>query len=222
MPIYYPDRSPEEPIVNEIDGKKNDALPVSVELTPRLDNVEEERLRLEEERKRQQQQEAEAERRRIEQENRDHDREDEENHITPATPEYLTTTTTTRPTKRRPSKQDPICKLPVEPELDVDFDAGYRFGTSGNSRIEYAQIATKVRKAYEFSLQFNTAQPNGVLFYAEDDYHSDFIGLYLKNGYVSLDRRSFYALSDLVFNRYSRFLSCSSCTHSAVARGRPT
>lgn len=178
VPIYYPDRSPEEPIINEIDGNTNQATPDSD------DAAEEERRRLEEERRKQQR--AEEERRRIEVElQRERDREDQENHITPSVPEYLTTTTTTRPTKRRPTKQDPICKLPVEPELDVDFDAGYRFGTSGDSRIEFAQISTRVKKAYEFSLQFNTVEPNGVLFYAEDDYHSDFIGLYLKNGYVS-------------------------------------
>lgn len=177
MPIYYPDRSPEEPLVNVIDVRTDLEKPGE-------DKSEEERRRLEDERARQA--EAEAERRRIEEaRRREHDREDQENHITPALPEYLTTTTTTRPTKRRPSKQDPICKLPVEPELDVDFDAGYRFGTSGDSRIEFTQIRTKVKKAYEFSLQFNTAEPNGVLFYAEDEYHSDFIGLYLKNGYVS-------------------------------------
>lgn len=175
VPIYYPDRSPEEPIINEIEGKPNESSAGS-------DSAEEEHRRLADERERQRQ--AEEERRKI-QEQHKHDREDEENHITPAMPEYLTTTTTTRPTKRRPSKQDPICKLPVEPELDVDFDAGYRFGTSGDSRIEFTEIHTKVRKAYEFSLQFNTAEPNGVLFYAEDTYHSDFIGLYLKNGYVS-------------------------------------
>lgn len=75
--------------------------------------------------------------------------------------------------------------MPVDPEVDVDFDAGYRFGLSGDSRIEFASIPSKVKKAYDFSLQFNTGEPNGILFYAEDAYHSDFIGLYLKDGYVS-------------------------------------
>lgn len=180
VPIYYPDRSPEAPIKNEIDSKSNEAHPSSE------DDTDEDLIRLEEKERERQRLEDEEERRRIEAE-RQREREDEENHVIPSTPEYLTTTTTTRPTKRRPTKLDPICKLPVEPELDVDFDAGYRFGTSGDSRIEFAQIQARVKKSYEFSLQFNTGEANGVLFYAEDDYHSDFIGLYLKNGYVSVN-----------------------------------
>lgn len=179
MPIYYPDRSPQEQVVDRIDTKPNEGQFGK-------NKEKEERLRLEE-KERERQRLAEEERRRKEEEERqrEYDREDLENHITPAEPEYLTTTTTIRPTKRRPSKQDPICKLPVEPELDVDFDAGYRFGTTGDSRIEFTQIRPNVKKAYDFALQFNTAEPNGVLFYAEDEYHNDFIALYLKNGYVS-------------------------------------
>lgn len=173
MPIYYPDRSPEEPTVNEIDVRTD------LETTDSPSAEDEHRRRAEEAERRRL---AEEERRRIDEEQQ---RKDQENHLGPLAPEYLTTTTTTRPTRRRPSKQDPICKLPVEPELDVDFDAGYRFGTTGDSRIEFTQIPGKVKKAYEFSLQFNTAESNGVLFYAGNDNDKDFIGLYLKNGYVS-------------------------------------
>lgn len=102
--------------------------------------------------------------------------------------EYLTTTTTVRPTRRRPNKIDPICKLPVEPELDVDFDSGYRFGTVNESRIEFytlpERIEKKINMQYDFALEFRTDQPNGLLFYVADSRHSDFIGLYLEDGYV--------------------------------------
>lgn len=102
--------------------------------------------------------------------------------------EYLTTTTTVRPTKRRLNKIDPICKLPTEPDLDVDFDAGYRFGMVNESRIEFHTLPERTEKKinmqYEFSLQFRTDQPNGLLFYVADARHSDFIGLYLEDGYV--------------------------------------
>lgn len=99
-----------------------------------------------------------------------------------------TTSTTPRPVRtKRPynEKIEPICKLPAEPEIDVDFDAGYRFGTSSDSRIEFSQIPAKIKKSYSISLQFRTSEPDGVLFYAADSRHTDFIALYLQNGKVS-------------------------------------
>lgn len=95
--------------------------------------------------------------------------------------------TTLRPTRRRPAadnRTEPICHLPVEPELDVDFDAGYRFGTSSDSRVEFTSIPSKIKKSYDIALQFRTSHPDGVLFYASDSRHTDFIGLYLKDGKV--------------------------------------
>lgn len=100
-----------------------------------------------------------------------------------------TTTTTPRPTRKRPlydAKPEPICKLPVDSEVDVDFDAGYRFGTSSDSRIEFEQIPSKIKKSYSISLQFRTNEPDGVIFYAADSRHTDFMALYLQNGKVSI------------------------------------
>lgn len=110
---------------------------------------------------------------------------DKDNQIIPQPQDYLTTTTTIRPTKRRPNKQDPICKLPAEPESDVKFDAGYRFGTALDSRIEFADVPSKIKKSYDISLEFKTDKPDGVLFYAADSRHTDFIALYLQDGFVS-------------------------------------
>lgn len=98
------------------------------------------------------------------------------------------TTQRPTPTRRRPiqeNKPEPICKLPVEPEVDVDFDAGYRFGTTTDSRIEFTQIPTKIKRSYDISLQFKTTSADGVLFYAADGRHTDFIALYLQEGKVS-------------------------------------
>lgn len=109
------------------------------------------------------------------------------NHSTPPLyQDYLTTTTTIRPTKRRLNKQDSVCKLPAQPESDVEFDAGYRFGTVIDSRIEFNDVPAKIKKSYEISLEFKTNQPDGVLFYAADSRHTDFIVLYLQDGYVSI------------------------------------
>lgn len=99
--------------------------------------------------------------------------------------EYLTTSTTLRPTRRRPTKQDPICKLPIDPVYDVGFKAGYRFGTQKDSRIEYTDIPSKFKKGYELTLEFKTNHSDGLLFYAADNRHTDFIALSIQNGYVS-------------------------------------
>lgn len=100
-------------------------------------------------------------------------------------PKFTVAPPTPRPTRKRPvadNKTEPICALPVEPELDVDFDAGYRFGTSSDSRVEFTSIPTKIKKAYDIALSFRTSEPDGVLFYASDSRHTDFIALYMQNG----------------------------------------
>lgn len=79
---------------------------------------------------------------------------------------------------------DPVCKLPATPDLDVDYDAGYRFGTTSDSRIEFMQIPAKIKNSYEISLRFRTNEADGVLFYAADSRHTDFIALYMQNGHV--------------------------------------
>ncbi len=149
---------------------------------------EQQRRRQEEEAERQRQQE------RIEEEERR--RKDQSNELDTNVEElpYPETTTpaqtTQRTTRRRPiqeNKVEPICKLPVEPEVDVDFDAGYRFGTTTDSRIEFTKIPAKIKRSYDISLQFKTTSTDGVLFYAADSRQTDFIALYLQDGKVSLD-----------------------------------
>lgn len=129
----------------------------------------------------------EAERRRqeeLERERQEQLERERDNHIVPPIPEYLTTTTTVRPTKRRPTpKHDAVCVLPPDPELDVGYEAGYRFGTTAESRIEFSDL--KIRKGYDITLQFRTAEPDGILFYAAGAEHRDFVALYLQGGYVS-------------------------------------
>lgn len=96
-------------------------------------------------------------------------------------------TTTPRPKPIYTDDQKhPLCVLPVIPDYDVDFDsAGYRFGTSENSFVELESIPALTRNAYKFSLSFRTAKQNGLLFYAPDSRHTDFITLYIKNGYLN-------------------------------------
>lgn len=106
--------------------------------------------------------------------------------MTPATTTQSTTTSTTTTKRPRPppEKPEPTCKLPIVPDQDVDFDAGYRFGTGPFSHIEFNEIPQKIKKQYEFSLSFKTEFSEGVLFYAADSRHTDFIALYLREGKV--------------------------------------
>lgn len=96
-------------------------------------------------------------------------------------------TTTSRPKPVYTEDQKhPLCVLPVIPEYNVDFDsAGYRFGTSENSYVELESVPALTRNAYKFSLLFRTAKQNGLLFYAPDNRHTDFITIFLKDGYVN-------------------------------------
>lgn len=148
---------------------------------------EEETKRLEEERKEEERKE-EEERRENEERNkisRMNELENEGDGEGEELPKFTTPPTTLRPTRKRPvadNKTEPICALPVEPDLDVDFDAGYRFGTSSDSRVEFTAIPTKIKKSYDISLSFRTSEPDGILFYASDSRHTDFIALYMQNG----------------------------------------
>ncbi|XP_058121122.1 laminin subunit alpha [Anopheles ziemanni] len=94
-----------------------------------------------------------------------------------------TTTTTWRPRPTKPDEPPPVCRLPVTPEQDVDFDSGYRFGTGQFSHIEFNDVGAK-QKRYDYSLSFKTSSSEGVLFYVADARHTDFIALDLRDGRV--------------------------------------
>jgi laminin, alpha 3/5 len=157
-------------------------------------NVEENEIEPDEEteaRNRQEEEEArarEAERQREEDEHRlEEERRREEDSATEVPPTRATTKATVRTTKKpRPPAPDnpplPTCALPIQPNYDVDFDAGFRFGTQKESRVEFDVAPSKSKKSYDISLQFKTEQPDGVLFYAADARHTDFIALYMKAG----------------------------------------
>lgn len=78
--------------------------------------------------------------------------------------------------------EDPRCKLPTNPNFDVDYDdAGYRFYALREQRLEISP-PTKLRKQYDISLNFKTAYPVGLLFYAGIKQQSDYIAIYLWEG----------------------------------------
>lgn len=84
------------------------------------------------------------------------------------------------------NEKDPKCKSTDDLESDAYFDFGYRFGANANnSRIEFNDVSDGIKNDYNISLKFKTDQPNGILFHASNEDHTDFIVLYLKDGYVS-------------------------------------
>lgn len=102
-------------------------------------------------------------------------------------PVATTETTTLRPrTIFTAEQKHPDCVLPVIPDYDVDFDsAGFRFGTALESFIEMEPSPDATRNAFDFSLNFRTRRQNGLLFYAADIRHTDFISIHMKDGYVN-------------------------------------
>lgn len=90
----------------------------------------------------------------------------------------------TRPTLK-PSEEAPVCALPTNPVYDENYsDAGYRFGAMAESRIEFNHITVKIKRQYDLSFQFRSSKQNGLLFYAADARHIDFIAVYLRNGKI--------------------------------------
>lgn len=80
---------------------------------------------------------------------------------------------------------DPSCKLPVNPNYDVDFvQAGYRFYSLKDQRLEFQTLPVKLRKHYDISLSIRTSYPNGLLFYAAGQEKDDFIAVYMSDGRV--------------------------------------
>ena len=153
----------------------------------RLWNEEENKRRAEEKQQRrteEEQRKAEENRKEAEQRQNESER-DRESTVATTVP-----TPTLRPSRRRPiadNKTDPICALPLDPDMDVDFNSGgFRFGLLQNTYIEFESVQAKLKKSYDVSLRFKTSEPDGVLFYAADTRHTDFIGLYLQGGKVSI------------------------------------
>lgn len=87
-----------------------------------------------------------------------------------------------RPTLPQNKPEDPRCKLPTNPNFDVDSDeAGYRFYSMREQRLEIPP-PTKLRRQYDISIKFNTAYPVGLLFYAGLKQQADSIAIYLVDG----------------------------------------
>ncbi|XP_066250557.1 laminin subunit alpha isoform X1 [Euwallacea similis] len=77
------------------------------------------------------------------------------------------------------------CALPVRPAEEDLKQNGQRFGAQPDSRLEYNTARGKFRKSFEFSLEFKTKEPNGIIFYVSDEnQHKHFAAVLLQEGYV--------------------------------------
>ncbi|SPP85142.1 laminin subunit alpha [Drosophila guanche] len=95
-------------------------------------------------------------------------------------------TLTTRPTPKMNQPSDERCKLPVNPNYDVDFETGgYRFYSLKEQRLEINSLPVKLRRHHDVSISFRTEYPNGLLFYASSKQKDDFIAVYLLDGRVT-------------------------------------
>lgn len=82
------------------------------------------------------------------------------------------------------------CSLPLEPaeDPDVNDNSGTRFGNVKFSRFQYDSLPGKTGRIWdksEMSMEFKTAEPDGIIFYAgEKEPHVDHTTVYLKGGRV--------------------------------------
>lgn len=133
--------------------------------------------------------------RETEREEENYTRSQQPNLSLPTTTTTTTTTTTERTTTTRattpkprptysPDQKESLCALPVIPEYDVGFEAGYRFGTGVDSHIEFDAQPGRTKGSYDFTMEFRTNKADGILFYAADARHTDFVAVYMRNGYL--------------------------------------
>lgn len=80
------------------------------------------------------------------------------------------------------------CALPLRPATSGagDVTSGTQFGANGESRLEFDAVPGVIVDRSEFSLEFRTSSPNGVIFYVSE-YQKDFMALYMLDGLVKYD-----------------------------------
>lgn len=71
-------------------------------------------------------------------------------------------------------------------------------GTQNGSRIEFSSLSGRNKNVFDYSLDFKTSYPDGLLFYASDKGHIDFAALYIKGGKV---KSLFFHRKDCFFVR---------------------
>ncbi|XP_013408769.1 laminin subunit alpha isoform X2 [Lingula anatina] len=82
------------------------------------------------------------------------------------------------------------CVLPLRPTQappSGDGDTGVRFGTQPYSRQEYNKLPianVKITKKFDISFEIMTTSSGGLLLYAADSKHTDFLAAYMKEGRV--------------------------------------
>ncbi|XP_076046327.1 laminin subunit alpha isoform X4 [Oratosquilla oratoria] len=120
---------------------------------------------------------------------------------TPTTTQSPVTTTTYYTTEESILKSSfgppaDTCALPVNPRKDPDNDAepslrfddpepqALQFGKKPVSRIEGEVLPDNPRSSFKFSFDIRTEASDGIIFYAADIKHKDFIAAYMKDGKV--------------------------------------
>ncbi|XP_041356694.1 laminin subunit alpha-like [Gigantopelta aegis] len=77
------------------------------------------------------------------------------------------------------------CALPAQTDLEATGTvSGTRFGAEKDSRREYHMLPTRFILRSIFSVEFKTSAEEGVIFYVNNEKHTDYIGLSIMQGYV--------------------------------------
>ncbi|XP_030765960.1 laminin subunit alpha [Sitophilus oryzae] len=110
-----------------------------------------------------------------------------------------------RPPLTTPKPAQSGCALPANPPREDLKLNGHRFGAQPNSRMEYNTPRGKFRKSFDFSLEFKTSEPNGILFYVSDiKGHKQYASLLLSDSYLvftfKTENPPLVIKSDLAYN----------------------
>uniref|UniRef100_A0A7E4ULG0 Laminin subunit alpha-1 n=1 Tax=Panagrellus redivivus TaxID=6233 RepID=A0A7E4ULG0_PANRE len=102
----------------------------------------------------------------------------------PVTAETTTTTPETTTRKVGQTRPEGSCALLTVPYGEREDSVGYRFGTERGSRLEYDKTPSALDRNAIFSIQLRALSTNGFIFFISNEKQTEFITLYLNNGFV--------------------------------------
>ena len=111
--------------------------------------------------------------------------EESESAVTPS-PEIENVETTAAPLPKENRVLPPgSCALPIVPYGEREDSTGYRFGIEKGSRLEFDRTSSVLDQNLVFSVQVHAAATNGFILFISDEKQTEFITLYLNQGYVN-------------------------------------
>lgn len=84
----------------------------------------------------------------------------------------------------KPPPPEGACALPLIPKGDENAVGTFKFAREKDSRLEYPSSRGKFKKQFTFDVEFKTFNNSGIILYVADTNHSQYVTLYLEDGFL--------------------------------------